>query len=184
MRNNWRTRNCSLGLNPPQPTAVLLVMHHKRGSRGKWGVFIYSLKIQVIHPVFLPLRCSPGVQCLPTTHHPYTNQETSMETPKPPHKECREVRKCCSVLHWQPLKAKHLNRTPNQIPNHIQTSLPQSCRLLGWLLEAQILFYKGTDFLIFCFTLSKYCWLESQLMGCKTVSPITGTYKWLLLSWS
>lgn len=71
-----------------------------------------------------------------------------------------------------------------KIPNHIQTSLPQSCRLLGWLLEAQILFYKGTDFLIFCFTLSKYCWLESQLMGCKTVSPITGTYKWLLLSWS
>lgn len=95
-----------------------------------------------------------------------------------------EVQKCCSVLHWQPLKAKHLNRTPNQIPNHIQTSLPQSCRLPGWLLEAQILFYKGTDFLIFCFTLSKYCWLESQLMGCKTVSPITGTYKWLLLSWS
>lgn len=156
MRNNWRTINCSPGLNPPQPTAALLVMHHKRESRGRSGIFIYSLKIQVIHLVSVLLWCSPGVQCLPTAHHLHTNQETSIETPKPPHRECREVQKCCSVLHWQPVEAKHLNRTPNQIPNHIQTLLPQSCRIPGWLFDGQMLFYKCTDFLIFCFTLCLY----------------------------
>lgn len=166
-------RKCSVGFNPFKRTADLLVMHKHLITKevaGKNYVFLFAPR----KPKF-SATLMLSEQLVLAYHTPTTHKSRNKQT---------KVPKYCHVLHQQPLKTKHLNRTPKEFPKHIQTFLLQSCRPSELLLKDQFLFYKGTDDIIFCFTFCLNIAGQSQLMDCKTDSLITGAYKLLLLSWS